>query len=563
MNTKKIVVLGGGVGGMSVAHELLARNDRRVHFEVQVYEREPEPWFAGGKARSIPVPQSGTEGRPDLPGEHGFRFFPGFYRHLPDTMRTIPYHGRRTVFDNLVAVPRVELARFDQRPIVACARFPRTLGDLETIFREMFDSQLDLRPGELEFFAARIWQIMTSCEDRRLDVYEKISWWNYLEADRFSDAYRHLLANGLSRSLLANNPHHANARTVGDTNVQLMLDLVAIGGDADRVLNGPTTLTWLTPWLTHLQSDAACTYELGCHVKQLLCADGRISGAVIEQHGAERVVTGDYYVCCIPVERMATLLDASRVAKGEDPLQLDPTLAGITTLGRNVAWMNGMQFFLYRNVDVVPGHTLYVDSPWSLASISEAQFWSEIDVTKTGDGTVHGVLSVCISDWNAAGLNGKKANECTRQEIADEVWAQLKRSLNVDGKVVLDDADRHSWFLDPDIRDDPADRAAHYHDLEPLLVNFADTWGLRPDAFTRIPNLFLASDYVRTNTDVACMEAANEAARRAVNCIIDASGSGASWCEIWKLHEPLLFAPFRAHDQSLYDRGLPWSGTLF
>ena len=34
--------------------------------------------------------------------------------------------------------------------------------------------------------------------------------------------------------------------------------------------------------------------------------------------------------------------------------------------------------------------------------------------------------------------------------------------------------------------------------------------------------MFLAADYVRTNTDLTTMEGANEAARRAVNCIIDA-----------------------------------------
>jgi len=43
---------------------------------------------------------------------------------------------------------------------------------------------------------------------------------------------------------------------------------------------------------------------------------------------------------------------------------------------------------------------------------------------------------------------------------------------------------------------------------EPLLENYVDTWRLRPEAVTRIPNLFLASDYVRTFTDLATMEAA-------------------------------------------------------
>jgi hypothetical protein len=66
---------------------------------------------------------------------------------------------------------------------------------------------------------------------------------------------------------------------------------------------------------------------------------------------------------------------------------------------------------------------------------------------------------------------------------------------------------------------------------------------------TRIPNLYLASDYVRTHTDLATMEGANEAARRAVNGILDASGSAAPRCEIWPLREPAVFGPAKALDR--------------
>jgi hypothetical protein len=47
--------------------------------------------------------------------------------------------------------------------------------------------------------------------------------------------------------------------------------------------------------------------------------------------------------------------------------------------------------------------------------------------------------------------------------------------------------------------------------------------------------MFLAADYVRTDTDLACMEGANEAARRAVNALLDASSSQARRCQTWSL----------------------------
>jgi hypothetical protein len=89
-------------------------------------------------------------------------------------------------------------------------------------------------------------------------------------------------------------------------------------------------------------------------------------------------------------------------------------------------------------------------------------------------------------------------------------------------------------------------------DAEPLLVNTIDSWASRPEAWTEIGNLFLASDYVRTHTDLATMEGANEAGRRAANAILDAVGSTAPRAAVFPLHEPWILAPFRAIDWVLY-----------
>jgi hypothetical protein len=124
---------------------------------------------------------------------------------------------------------------------------------------------------------------------------------------------------------------------------------------------------------------------------------------------------------------------------------------------------------------------------------------------------------------------------------------------------LLRDEQLHSWSLDPDIQFGAHGTIANE---EPLLVNLIDTWKLRPDAVTKIPNLFLASDYVRTFTDLATMEAANEAARRAVNGILDRAGSDAPRCGVWQLHEPEIFAPWRELDYVRYAQGLPWDDTL-
>ena len=217
--------------------------------------------------------------------------------------------------------------------------------------------------------------------------------------------------------------------------------------------------------------------------------------------------------------------------------------------------MNGLQFYLEHDVPVVNGHTIYIDSPWALTSVSQRQFWRNDQLQKYGDGRLGGILSVDISDWNAAGiLYGKPAMQCTAAEIKNEVWAQIKGHLNVDGAQQLEDGNLLNWFLDPDIE---FPNPSQVTNLEPLLINTAGSLTYRPEARTEISNLFLASDYVHTYSDLACMEGANEAARRATNAILDREGSSAARAAVWPLEEPGFFAPMREYDRLRFRLGLP------
>jgi uncharacterized protein with NAD-binding domain and iron-sulfur cluster len=620
---EKVVILGGGVAGMSAAHELAERG-----FDVAVYETRTIP---GGKARSIPVAASGVDGRKALPGEHGFRFFPGFYQHITDTMKRIPYKNKsQGVFDNLVDATRIYVPRFDKEGLTLPAKIPTSSTDLKVLinaFLQIISEQAGLKAGELEFFAQKLWQLITSSKERRIGEYEKIDWWTFVEADRFSPEYKNLLAKGLTESLVASKAQLASTKTVGDILLQLLLDLVNPTISTDRLLNGPTNEVWIEPWLAHLKTFGV-DYNFDRQVNSINCVDGKIVSATIEDLNTHQKyeVKGDYYISAVPVEIMGRLIIDGELET------YDATFRNIRTLAKSVAWMNGIQFYLKEDVPITHGHILLVDTPWALTAISQKQFWQDVDLSEYGDGLVQGILSVDISNWGTDNLvsiqeeskgilYGKSAKDCTAEEIKNEVWAQLKKSFNVNGKEVLTDENLHSWFLDPDIVDpartfldklnskeqqqvtipakklttDTADLTAKekvaktflrslsdlgsvkkiYKDngeltyqsvldvtsktnLEPLLVNLVNTWQLRPDAFTRIPNLFLASDYVRTNTDLATMEGANEAARRAVNAILNMSGNPACPCKIWELHEPEIFAPFRYHDRIRYQKGLPW-----
>ncbi|GAA3627673.1 hydroxysqualene dehydroxylase [Microlunatus ginsengisoli] len=553
---KTVIVLGGGIGGMSAAHELVERG-----FSVRVLERRDVP---GGKARSVVVPSTvpvqnvgavylgrlTAPTRRDLPGEHGFRFFPRFYKHIIDTMARTPYRGSRSVAENLVDTTGTIFARFGRRALKLPTTTPSTVPELFTLVTDLeslYGTELGISPEDFAFFGERIWQILTSCSERRLDEYEKIGWWDFIGAADRSEAYQKFFGIGPTRSLVAAQARVASTKTIGDLGVQLLFNLSEPAISTDRVLNGPTNDVWIDPWLAYLR-ERGVDYQLNTRVHSIEMDGGVVGGVTVEHDGVITELHADYYVSALPIDVMATIVT-------DQVVRADPRLADIFQLSKNTAWMNGIQFYLDVDVPIGRGHQLYVDSPWALTSVSQAQFWSDVDLSRFGDGNIRGVISVVISDWDAPGLNGKPARECTRAEIRDEVWDQLARSLNVQGARVLDYQDLVHWYLDLDV--DPLLKS----NAEPMFVNLVDTWRLRPQPVTAIPNLFLAADYVQTVTDLATMEAANEAARRAVNGILEHSGSDASPCRLWNLHEPELLEPWRANDRARYLRGLPWDDT--
>lgn len=163
---KRVAVLGGGVSGLSAAHELAEHG-----YEVTVYEYYDA---LGGKARSMDVPGTGTGGRKPLPGEHGFRFFPGFYRNLPDTMRRIPFPGNANgVHGNLRSGTEALFARGSGRsdlhfPLRRVTT-PPAPGDLTPSWiRDQILSVLDLAThlpaNEAAYFADRLLVHLTTAK---------------------------------------------------------------------------------------------------------------------------------------------------------------------------------------------------------------------------------------------------------------------------------------------------------------------------------------------------------------------------------------------------------------
>ncbi|MER7763454.1 FAD-dependent oxidoreductase [Streptomyces sp. NPDC097619] len=550
-----MVVVGGGPAGLTAAMELTERG-----FAVTVVEARA----LGGKARSIPMLGTGRDGRGDLPGEHGFRFFPGFYRNVTETMARIPAPATgpgdparpgRTVADRLVATSEVLYARDGGRDgvVVDIAGGPTertTAATLRAVGRLLARTP-GLSAEESAHFANRLLVYATSGPARHDAEFENTSWWEFTAGAGASEEYRRLCVIGPTRTLVAAKAEVAGVASIGRTQVEFWSGL--LGGsdhaEADRVLDAPTTEAWIGPWARHL-ARLGVRFLVGHRVLRLRTAGGAVRAAAVRTpSGAVREIEADWFVCAVPAEAAVRTL-------GPEVCELDESLTDIDRLETD--WMTGMQFFLREPVPLARGHVVHVDSPWALTSLTQAQFWTGIDFpARYGDGTVRDCLSVDVSAWDVPGpLTGKPARACTREEVVREVWHQLAVSLRRDGRALLSPGLVHSWFLDPAVRW-PTEPGAPLVNTEPLLISTAGSRRWRPRPAGKVPNLFQAGDHVDVDLNLATMEAADQSAKAAVNALLAAAGSRAAGCVVRGRPEAPELARLRALDDALYAAGLP------
>jgi uncharacterized protein with NAD-binding domain and iron-sulfur cluster len=426
------------------------------------------------------------------------------------------------------------LAEADRGLCTLPRRRPESVGDFFRIVEaiEAFFSGSGVEPSDLARFSAKMLNYLCSCDARRMSEYEAISFWRYVDGDRYSPRFQSYLNS--PRFMVAMDARRGSARTIGNKAIQILLDFRRPGGTNDRVLNGPTTTQWLDPWEKHLRSRGA-EVHFGKELRGFDLEGERIVRARFEGGGG--TIDADYFVLAVPLDRVKHCIDDALA-------RADASLKGLRTAPDMTSWMVGAQFYLRDDVPICHGHVAYPDSPWALSSVSQAQFWATEGGSfqrRFGDGRVHGILSVDICDWDQPGSHTEKsAAQCTsEEEVLREVWRQLQDALKTDGgkgPTLLADENRLDWRLDSNVEFRPEGAI----NRTPLLVHPPGSWFKRPKARTMIPNLMLASDYVQTTTDLATMEGANEAARLAVNALYEHAGVSAR-AELWPVTEEAGF----------------------
>jgi 15-cis-phytoene desaturase len=542
----RVAVFGGGMGGLACAHELA-----RQGVSVQLYEGSN---FLGGKARSQFIPGTGFGGRRDLPGEHGFRFYPGFYRHVIASMLEIPdqLSPTGTVAGNLVGTSEGGVAA-PGMGVIATPRRPRSLRDAARALSGI--QRVGGSVSDLARYLAAHLKYLTSCDGRRDHEIEWQSWARFIGADRpgtYGDDFRKVLL-ACTRTMVAMDATRGSGRTVGQASTLLLLD--SFGASAvDRTMMGPTTDCWIEPWRKQL-AEWGVEFQRQHRITRVELSGGEVARVWVQAAGRERPIQADAFVLALPLEVTHRLITPELASA-------DLALArlGRMELGTATDWMVGAQFFLTEDVPLCEGHLFFPSSPWSLTAISQAQFWNRgrRGMNRYGPGFLRGILSVDVSSCFAPDGDGVRlVDGRSREEILRRILRQIL--------VALDDATARrleravfAMHLDTEVQVGPRGVT----NAGRLLVHPPGSRHQRPEATLTVPNLFLAADFVRTSMDLASMEGANEAGRRAARGVLRHLGLDETPVRLFSFEGLERFSLLRRLDRQLLALGLPHVGDM-
>lgn len=492
-----VAVLGGGVAGMTAAQELAERG-----FSVTLIEARPQ---LGGRQLQVHLL------RPP-------------WRHLHDTLSRVPSPWGGQLTDHLTQAPQTLFARAGGSDALTVACLPEDAGALYEGLRAMLPYTLGLEDEEVRRFASRLQVLLGSCQQRRAREWERSDWWSFLGASEASEAYQRILAQGLAGAMSGLPPRQASASAVG---YALLQRLVQGAGCASVTWRGPSGGFWWEPWQRHLLR-LGVDLRLGTRAVGLRLGQGRIEAALLED-GAPHELRADHFVLALPLHQASALVQDSLLA-------LDRDLEQLRWLARHSSQeqVHG-HFVLAQDAPLARGQVIYLDQPWGLSSVSPVQFWDQAPAPQRG------LLQVTLRQPDQPDAQGRTLRQVDPALRPRLLWQAMHAHLNEGGQAPLP----------PDFE------SAHLGAPEPRFVPLPGVTARLPRAQTRVPNLTLAGRYVRVGTLVHGPERANEAARRAVNAVLQQARRRARPCALWEPRWPASWWARRGLDQARWRLGLP------
>jgi phytoene dehydrogenase-like protein len=442
MRPPRVVIVGGGLAGMTIAKELRKRNVPAIILE--------SAGRLGGKA--------GADLRDGIWIEHGYHVFPGWYRNVRALLREIG------AYQDLVDLDRFQVLVRNGYPRYSTFHqfWPPT-----NAIRNVFSGLIDWRQLALSFYfvidiQSQPWRYRGFLDHLSVNGFLNSRFYASDEIAEFLQ-YTALQASSIPNYELSTMSSQQVARAWMSTLAPLF-----------SILNGNLQEKFITPFERQLRQ-AGTEIHLNTRVTRLSVQGGRIAGVLgTDDRPPLASDVNDLYVLATPPEVALRFVDADVYAAEHAGSSSSPEVRLADLVKLESVPMAALHLLLNRRIPDIPAvHVNLQGSRFGLSFIDVSQHWAGLPNT---------TLSIIASDFAPlAPLPESQMEHYLLEEIGQYVPIQRR--------------DVEKSFLQSNLS-------------APLFINSVGSWHFRPGARTRIPNLYVAGDYCRSEADLTTMESA-------------------------------------------------------
>ena len=497
---RKVVIFGGGIAGLSTAHELI-----RLGYSVQVYEANGE---AGGFFRSARFPENGN-----IPSEYSWHGMGPWYHNTFDLLKQIPFDEKGSIYDHALSRP----INFGIFPNQGDAQFyDKGLRSIPMMFKMSKWDWVKWSWLMLKTWAARR---RTELHYSTLNAAEQ---WKEVLGEQSYTTWRscfgpwigsdwtlvslHTTGQFFRKQLTSQPAHLHSADSDGSA-------WTHGAGDGWLLLRGPSSEFWFDRWVRDLCAKGV-EFFWNAPLEKLHSDGSNLNVAELE---GGTMVQADLYVVATDPFSAAQIFACSPVLEQERELRLFRLLiqdGPHTQVSFRIAFADSIRFLRERVAVVL------ADSEFNLTLFAEEQAWGP-DV-ELGDS----VKSLWTGTSCVGTVPGRVHNlpvmSCSKEQFIEEVTEQIMNCQSLDS-LIRESNDGRS------LRDFPILKIEVWHEwkfgpegvkpLHPKWVTTTHSQAYLPNQVTSIPNLFLAGAHTRTSADVWSIEGAVESGRLAAKGI--------------------------------------------
>lgn len=481
---KHVLIIGGGIAGLTTAHELVEQN-----YKVTLIERNN---IVGGLARTFQ-----DSSKKICPYEYSWRAYGQWYQNVYNIMKRIPFNDKNTVFDKLVVLQGGEKT---------CSK---KIPEYNNTFSQMpLKDYLIILPLLIKYSC--------SCDERNKSTFSNIGLREYIQHKKLSTEAENLIGK-IVGPYLGFDYHNAS-----------VYDLLYCGemmaNNSDKHYNFnitslPTNYAWFDPWVRLLKSKGVSILlrtelvkinmnSIGNEINNILVIDKS------KFHHEYQLMKADYYVNCTGPEILKKILEPYQFYK---PIQsFYNNIHNVAENGRQIQL--SVYYYIDRKIFLEHKNTLaYLPNTlWLLMVLSTGHIWGDNYMSQYCNESIKEIISVGICEPYVNGLFIKKPwSQCTRDEIKIEAWYQLindtdfKNNICIENNTELNNINIIQFTM----WDSFIYKNGKIDTYEPKWANNVNTIQYRPGPTTTITNLFVGGSYSNTSTGTYSMESAAESGK--------------------------------------------------